>query len=214
MSIFVGPLTLRYRRLNPGIRFDYLSAEQRVDLIRGEADVAFRAGGVLEGDTLIRVALPDISWTAYCAAGYGAGSGMPADLAGLTCHPCIGYAGPIGQIPQIRGFMQALHGCDVVGTSNSVPNMTGMIRAGVGIGLLPCMVGDMQPDLRRCFSPPAAMKTPWWIVVGPEAWALPRVRGFVGYAAETLRQLRPALGGEIDQHAAREMLQDLAGSDG
>jgi DNA-binding transcriptional LysR family regulator len=214
MAIFIGPLTLRYRRLHPDVRFDYLSAEQRLDMIKGEADVAFRAGGVLEGDSLIGTALPDIFWTAYCATSFAAHQALPAGLDSMAGHPCIGFAGPIAQMPHIKAFTQVLQGCDVVGTSNSVPNMAGMIRAGLGIGLLPCIVGDLQPDLQRCFAPPAKMTTPWWVLVAPEAWALPRVRSFVAYAAEALRRLRPVLAGEYDQATSKAMLQAFAGSDG
>ena len=213
MAVFIGPLTLRYRLLHPDIRFDYLSAEHRLDLTKGEADVAFRAGGVLEGDTLISIALPDIFWTAYCSVGYAARQPLPSGLADMAGHPCIGFAGRIAGIPHVKAFMDIVQDADLVGTSNNVPNMTGMARAGLGIGLLPCFVGDMQPDLRRCYPPPPTMMTPWWVVVAPEAWALPRVRDFVGHAAKTLRGLRLALAGEIDQTGARAMLQAFSRSD-
>lgn len=213
MAVFIGPLTLRYRLLHPDIRFDYLSAEHRLDLARGEADVAFRAGGELEGDTLISVALPDIFWTAYCSVGYAARQPLPLGLDDMAGHPCIGFAGPIAGMSHLKEFMGIVQGGNMAGTSNNVPNMTGMVRAGLGIGLLPCFVGDMQPDLRRCYAPPPSMKTPWWVVVAPEAWALPRVRDFVGHAAKTLRRLRLALSGEIDQSATRAMLQAFFKSD-
>lgn len=213
MAVFVGPLTLRYRHLHPDIRFDYLSAEQRMDMAKGEADVAFRAGGVLAGDTLISVALPDIYWTAYCSLGYAAQHKVPKGLDDMAGHPAITFAGPIAAMPHLKAFATSVQSCDRVGTSNIVPNMTGMVRAGLGIGLLPCFVGDTQPDMLRCYPPPAMMFTPWWIVVSPEAWALPRVRNFVGYASESLRRLRPALSGEVDQAQARAMLQGFPSSD-
>lgn len=214
MATIVGPLTQHYRRLHPDVRFDYLSAEQRLDLAKGEADVAFRAGGVLEGDTLIGVALPDIFWTAYCSKGYAARHPLPKGLDDMAGHKVIGFAGPIAGMPHLRAFLAAVPDADRVGNSNNVPNMTGLVRAGLGIGLLPCFVGDMQPDLLRCYDPPDGMMTPWWIVVAPEAWVLPRVRNFVGEAADILRRLRPALCGEVDQAQARAMLLDLARLDG
>lgn len=210
MAAFMGPLTLHYRRLHPDVRFDYLSAEQRLDLVKGEADVAFRAGGLLEGDTLISVALPDIHWTAYCSHDFAARNPLPTGLDDMAGHPAIAFAGTIAAMPHLKAFMAAVPVCDRVGTSNNVPNMAGMVRAGLGIGLLPCLVGDVQPEMRRCYAPPPMMNTPWWIVVAPEAWALPRVRDFVAYASLTLRRLRPALMGEIDQAAARAMILEFS----
>ena len=213
MAVFVGPLTLAYRKRHPDIRFDYLSAEHRLDLTKGEADVAFRAGDVLEGDTLIRQALPDFAWTAFCSATYAARHGLPAGIEDLAGYPTIGFAGPMTSMAHVKYYMGQVRACDLVGTSNNVPNMTGMIRAGLGIGILPCCIGDTQPDVVRCFPPPVPLTTRWWVVAAPEAWALPRVQGFVRYAVEALRHLRPALAGEVDQATAQAMISAFCTSD-
>lgn len=211
MAVFIGPMTLRYRGQNPDIRFDYLSAEHLLDLTRGEADVAFRAGMLLDGDTLIGQALPFISWTGYCSRTHAERHGLPDGLSDLAGRPVIGYAGPIANLPHLKDFMRHVASSDVVGTSNNVPNMTGVVHAGLGIGLLPCFVGDLQDDMVRCFPPSAGMGTRWWIVVAPEAWALPRVRRFVNYSAATLRHMRPTLSGEVDQATARALMTEFSG---
>lgn len=209
MAVVVGKLTSRFRCLHPGVRFDYVSAEHRLDLSLGEADVAFRAGGVLEGDTLVCQALPDIAWAVYGAASYASRRGLPQDIAGLRDHAIIAYAGPITQMPHLQAFKPLIQGCDLVGSSNNVPTMTGMIRAGLGLGLLPCLVGDMQADLVRCFVPPETLWTPWWIVASREANNLQRVRDFMAFSADHLRPLRAALSGRLDQGASRAMLESL-----
>jgi DNA-binding transcriptional LysR family regulator len=209
MTLFVGPLTLRFREQYANVRFDYVSAENRLDLAQGDADVAFRAGGVLEGDTLVCQALPDIHWTAYCSAAFANRRGKPGDVSAMTGHSAIAYAGAIAAMPHLRTFMGLVRPEDVVGTSNSVPNMLGMIRASVGIGLLPCVVGDMQKDLLRCFPPPADMLTPWWIMASREANELSRVRDFMSFSADQLRRLRGALTGALEQDAARVLLETL-----
>ena len=207
MMALVGPLTQRIRERNPGVRFDYVSAEHRLDLSKGDADVAFRAGGVLEGDTLVCQALPDIYWTVYCSVAYANRRGKPFDMAALAGHPIVAYAGSIASMEHLKYFMCLVKPQDVAGTSNNVPNMAGMIRAGVGIGILPCMVGDIQRDLIRCFPPPGNLMTPWWIVASREANELRRVRDFMSYAADEARRLRGALNGSMEQDAARAMLE-------
>ena len=209
MALFVGPLSLRFRERNPDIRFDYVSAETRLDLAKGDADIAFRAGGVLEGDTLVCQALPDNNWTAYCSTAYASRHGKPFGMEGMAGHKIIAFAGPIAAMPHLRHFMTQVQTCDLVGTSNNVPNMAGMIRAGIGISILPCVVGDMQKDLTRCFAPPAGLWTPWWIVASREANELRRVRDFMSFAADQLRPLRGALNGTLDQDAARALLETL-----
>jgi DNA-binding transcriptional LysR family regulator len=109
----------------------------------------------------------------------------------------------------LRHFVGLVQPCDVAATSNNVPNMAGMIRAGVGIGILPCMVGDIQRDLIRCFPPPKNVMTPWWIVASREANELRRVRDFMSFAADEVRHLRGALNGTLDQDAARAILETV-----
>lgn len=209
MATFVGTLTTRYREQHPNVRFDYVSAEHRLDLAMGEADVAFRAGGELSGDTLVCQALPDIAWAVYGSAAYARRRGLPKGIDELNGHSIIAYAGPITGMPHIRSFMAMVPGCERVGTSNNVPNMAGMTRAGVGLGLLPCLVGDLQTDLIRCFFPPDGLITPWWIVTSREANNLRRVRDFMAFSADQLRPLRGALGGKVDQATTRAMIEGL-----
>lgn len=209
MSTFIGPLTLRFRVLHPDIRFDYLSAEHRLDLTKGDADIAFRAGDVLEGDTLIQQALPPILWTLYCSANYEGRHGKPVGLAALEGHHILSYSGQMANLALLKTFMSHVRPVDLAGTSNSVANMAGMVRAGVGVSVLPCIVGDMYKDLSRCFPPPVDFGTPWWIVTAPEAHELPSVREFIAFAAQSLRRLRGAISGQLDQDAARNLIETL-----
>ena len=198
MAMFVGPLTAQFRSLHPEIRFDYVSAEQRLDLAKGEADVAFRADGGVDGGTLIRVALPDVAWSFYCAEDYRASQGMPSRPAELIGHRVVRYAGPVARLP-VSDFLMA-HACEanIVATSNSVPSMAGTIRAGHGVGMLPCVYGDQLAGLVRCFDPPAEMVSPLWIVASGQAHQLPHVRSFVTFAAAAMRAKRAMLSGRAD----------------
>lgn len=209
MTLFVGPLTLRFRESHPGVRFDYISAENRLDMAKGDADVAFRAGGVLDGDTLVCQALPDIHWTVYVSGSLAQRRGMPKGVDAMAGFPIVSYSGSITTMQHLRLFMAKVQPCDIVGSSNNVPNMLGMIRAGVGIGILPCVVGDMQPDLSRCFPPPEGLSTPWWLVASREANELKRVREFMAFAADQMRRMRGALTGTLDQSGARALIQTL-----
>lgn len=209
MAIFVGKLTSRFRDRHSNVRFDYVSAEHRLDLAMGEADVAFRAGGVLEGDTLVCQALPDIAWAVYASTAYANRQRLPLQVSDLGGHAYIAYAGPITQMPHLQSFKSLVRDCEVVGTSNNVPNMAGMIRAGLGLGLLPCLVGDVQADLIRCFVPSDVLLTPWWIVASREANNLQRVRDFMAFSADHLRPLRAALSGKLDQSAGRALFENL-----
>ncbi len=83
---------------------------------------------------------------------------------------------------------ERLRGGQVATTSNSIPNLTGAVRAGLGVGLLPQMVGRATPGLVLCFPPPVETDSHWWLVASPEAYQQPRVRSFMAFAAALIRQ--------------------------
>ena len=84
----------------------------------------------------------------------------------------------------------------IVGSSNTVSNVTGILRAGMGVGCLPCFHGDAEPGLLRCFAPPPEMMTAIWLLTTPERGRMPQVEAFLRLATARFRALRPMLRGE------------------
>lgn len=198
MTHIVSPLITQYRRLHPEVRFENLSSETRLNLEKGEADVAFRAGGEMTGDTLVHQRLPDVCWTAYCSEAYIAANGAPSCMEDLRDHSIVAY----GAAPSMQKFsiwfMSFVSGDQVVATCNSIPNMSGVLRSGMGVGLLACLDGDATPGPVRCFPPPPELDSPWWLVASHEAYQQPRVRSFMAFAADCIRRERRGLRGGKD----------------
>jgi DNA-binding transcriptional LysR family regulator len=188
LTHIVSPLITAYRAAHPEVRFENLSAEHRLSLERGEADLAFRAGAGPVGDTLIGQRLPDIPFAVYCSEGYAAAHGCPGSLAELAGHAVVAYSGPPSMQPFSMLFMAHVRPDQVVATCNTVPNMTGVLRTGLGVGVLDVFDGDATPGLVQCFPPPPEMANPWWVVAAPDAYQQPRVRSFMAFAASRIRQ--------------------------
>lgn len=181
MTPIVSPLIPQYRRLHPEVRFENLSCETRLNLEKGEADVAFRTGGGVTGDRLVRQRLPDVCWTAYCSESYSAA-----------------YGAAPGRQKFSIWFRSFVSGDQVAATCNSIPNMSGVLRSGLGVGLLPCLDGDATPGLIRCFAPPPERDSPWWLVASHESYQQPRVRNFMAFAPERIRHERRGMRGGAD----------------
>jgi DNA-binding transcriptional LysR family regulator len=190
MTYIVSPIITAYRLQHPEVRFEYLSAEHRLNLERGEADVAFRASERLDGDRLVAQRLPDITWTVYCSEDYAAVHGMPESLDDMDAHSVVAYGGVPAMQPFSIRFMTHVRGDQVVATCNTIPNMAGVLRSGMGVGLLAVFDGDATPGLVQCFPPPPEMDSPWWLVAAPEAYQQLRVRSFMAFAAARIRQTR------------------------
>jgi len=80
------------------------------------------------------------------------------------------------------------------------------IRAGAGLGILPCFVGDADPTLVRLTAPIAELGADYWLVVHPDVKTVPRVRRLIDWVRAAFKEGRPALQGllgRVDGDRAR-----------
>jgi DNA-binding transcriptional LysR family regulator len=189
MTHLISPIMLAYRTFHPKVRFESLSGEHRIRLEKGEADIAFRAtNGALGGDALISARLPNITWRVYCSEANRERNGIPRSMNDLKDHAIVAHSGLVATLHFSLTFMSFVSVAQVATTSNSTLNMAGNVRAGLGVGLLPLMIGLATPGLVRCFPPPVETDSRWWLVASPEAYQQPRVRSFMVFAAEQIRK--------------------------
>ncbi|MDT8343783.1 MAG: LysR substrate-binding domain-containing protein, partial [Thermohalobaculum sp.] len=70
------------------------------------------------------------------------------------------------------------------------------VRAGLGVGFLPCFLGDSDADLVRL---PGVAPAPYldiWVVTHPSLRRVPRVRSFMAFVAEAIRAREALFMGE------------------
>ena len=72
--------------------------------------------------------------------------------------------------------------------SNSMSSLVHAVKAGLGIGALPCTIGDPDRDLVRCSEPIEEARVSSWIVTRRELKDTPRVRAFIDFMAPFLQQ--------------------------
>ncbi|MCC6734616.1 MAG: LysR family transcriptional regulator [Bauldia sp.] len=187
MRHLIGPLIGSYRRINPEVTFEILTAARHLSLEDGEADVAFRSAKALTGDTLVATRLPDITATLYCSDAYRERHGAPGSPAEIAGHPVLVYAGTPG-MERFAAWLLALSSpARIAGSANTPEDMVGTLLSGMGVSVLPCFLGDATPGLGRCFEPPPDLDRAWWAVASHEAYGRPRVRSFMAFAAEHIR---------------------------
>jgi len=88
-------------------------------------------------------------------------------------------------------------------TNNGVALATA-IRHGAGVGVLPCFMGDPDPDLHRLTDPIEECRTPQWLLVHGDLRQVPRIRIVMD---ELIRLFQ-------GQRAAIEGVEEAAGSTG
>ena len=179
------PCIARFRAAHPGIVVELVVDSRVLNLSRREADVALRVARPREGDLWGRK-LADVAWTAYGAADYLAGVPPLTSAADLGSHPLIGWEEGTAGINAAVWLAGAAPLAAVVYRTNSLVNQLVAARAGIGLAVLPCYLGDPEPGLARALpgGPVPALARELWIVTHQDLRRTARVRAFFDYIAE------------------------------
>ncbi|MEI9926766.1 MAG: LysR substrate-binding domain-containing protein [Sphingomonas sp.] len=151
---FVLPALAHFRALYPSVQVQLFASDAKLDIHRGEADVALRAGlSRAEDADLVGRRLPDPAWTVFGSRGYVAQNGIPESPAALNRHALIGGEQGVNELPALRWLAEMAHDAAVVWRANTLTSLHAACRAGLGLTALPCMVAGRDPELVQCFPP-------------------------------------------------------------
>jgi DNA-binding transcriptional LysR family regulator len=198
-SHLVAPLLSQFRKEFPGILIELRADDRRLDLARGDADVALRTGSRPNGAGIVARRLPNVAWSVYCGRSYADEYGAPAAIEELDGHPILGVDGALADRPAPLFLVRAAPNSKVSARSNSLANLVSALKAGLGIAMLPCLIGDAEPDLVRCLPPVAGIDSEMWMIVREDAKSAAHVRAFADFLAARVQKMRAPLAGHPDR---------------
>ncbi len=178
------PLLARFLDLYPQIQLDIVVSEDPLNLSRRDADVAIRASDAPPAN-LIGRRLSGIAWAIYARGD-----------ADREKRRWISPSLRVGRDSRFFRRIRELAGDDaIVMQIDAVIGLREAIEAGVGIGPLPCYVGDACATLRRLSEPEPDLASDLWILTHPDLRHAVRVRAFTEFMAEAVAPLRAAFEG-------------------
>jgi DNA-binding transcriptional LysR family regulator len=83
----------------------------------------------------------------------------------------------------------------IVYAVSSVSGLAEAIEAGIGVGYLPCLLGDVRPGLMRLGELAPALGNNLWLLSHPDLRRSARVRVMLDFLATELARLRPLIEG-------------------
>jgi DNA-binding transcriptional LysR family regulator len=191
----IVPFLPDFKRLHAAVRVVLIADDRQLDVGRGEADVALRAGSRPEGRGIVIRRLPSASWSVYCSRAYCEEFGAPTSRDEIRSHAIVGLDGPVARLPPARWLLEAAPDAEIALRSNSLTNLVSNLRAGLGVAMLPCFVGDNEPDLMRCIAPPPELDAEMWLILREELKSAPHVRALADFLAKRLNGMRDELAG-------------------
>jgi DNA-binding transcriptional LysR family regulator len=183
----IAPCLKTFRQQYPGITVELITDDRRLDLSRGEADVALRASSRPEGGGIVAQRLPDATWALYCSQVYAEEHGVPRNASEINGHAVVSVEGALANLPAFVWLRQVAPHASIGTRSNSLTNVASALKVGLGVGPLPCFMGDSETDLMRCYPPIAELTAELWLIIREDVRQTPHVRAFVDFLAAHLR---------------------------
>jgi DNA-binding transcriptional LysR family regulator len=187
-SHFVLPLLPDFQAAWPAVRVELLTAEEKLDIARGEADLGLRFGPAPEEPALVVRRVGTVRSALYCSRAYAERHGLPANAAALNNHALVRGAGWIDTRPQNLWLAEMAPRARIAYRGNTTLSVLEAIRRGLGIGSLP-VATVTDDELVQVFPPPEEFAAPAWLVTSEAARRRPEIRACLDFLAPRLTRL-------------------------
>jgi DNA-binding transcriptional LysR family regulator len=193
-SRILAPLIESFRVKYPDIRVDLIMTDRRLDLAKGEAEVAVRM--YEPGDeSLIARKIADSPWAVYASRTYVKRHGHARRQEDLNDHAIIEFGGELTQIRANRWLRSVAPQATVAARGNSMLGVLAAVKSGAGLAPLPMLLGGGEDDLEPLLAPIPEIGSRIYLVMHSDLRGTARVRAFCDFVAVEIVRFRPLLVG-------------------
>ena len=176
------PRLSRFRNLYPDIRIEVHLDSARVDITRGEADLALRFDRPGDDDILLARKVGRAWFGLYASTTYLRRCGTPLTIEDLHQHAFIGPAGRLAET-QMPGWLGEVARSDIV-ACNSMLGVFAAVEGSLGMGILPEYMAQPARSLRRLFPERFHTVLDVWLVVHPHTRGSAKIQAVLDFLAE------------------------------
>ncbi|VFR96496.1 Transcriptional regulator, LysR family [plant metagenome] len=199
LLFFLTPIIAAFKASHAAIAVETLVGNGTLNLARDESDIAVRATRS-PTESLVGRKLATIAWAPYgCTASF---PGAPPAADVLYGQAWVSYAGSLSSLKAVHYLQSRVASGNVSYRTDSVAAVGAAIAAGMGVGFLPCMLGDIMPGLVRVGPVVAELHDELWLLTHPDIRKSRRVRAFMGFCADAVDRQKPLIEGRMPRPAA------------
>jgi len=184
----LAPIIAEFKALNPAIAVEVIVANDSLNLARGESDIALRATST-PPENLFGRKLATLAWAPY---------GRRLDIGSnelLADREWVSYGGVLSNLKASR-FVDARVPKDKIAfRADSVMGVIAAVVSGLGVGYLPCMSGELVPELKRIGATEPCLADDLWLLTHPDIKNSWRVRAFMEHCATAITDRRQLIEG-------------------
>lgn len=200
-SRLLAPLIDSFREQHPELRVDLIMTDRRLDLVKGEAEVAVRMHEPGD-DSLVARKIADAPWAIYASRSYIARHGRPQGREDLARHAVIEFDGELAANHAGRWLKAAAPDARVAARGNSMLGVLAAVKSGAGLAPLPMLLVGPDDGLEPVLTSIPELDSRMYLVMPAELRRTPRVRAFCDFVVREVARLRPRLAGDAARPAA------------
>ena len=187
------PLFAQFRKTCRNVRLDVVLANQELNLSKRDADVAIRATDN-PPETLVGRRVATIAWALY-----GRADAFPDPDAitqeSLFERDWISLGDNLATLKAVKFVHERVPPERIGYKVNTVLGLAEAVEQGLGIGHLPCFIGDIRSGLVRLGPPKPEFAADLWLLTHPDLRHSPRVRVFLDFLSEEVSKQRKLIEG-------------------
>jgi DNA-binding transcriptional LysR family regulator len=189
---FLTPVIADFQQANPEIRVEVIVSNKPLNLARGDADIALRAT-LAPPENLFGRKVATIAWAVY-GRKIDYPRGAP-DRAELDQRRWVSYGKRLAALKAFGCVEDRVAPENIAYRADSVTAVSAAVAAGIGIGMLPCMHGDLIPNIVRIGAVEPDVYDELWILTHPDIRRSARVYAFMTHCAEAMSTQREFIEG-------------------
>ena len=183
------PTLSAFRASYPGIQLQLTIANNFVNLSRRDADVAVRPSNA-PPDNLVGRKLGTVRTAPYAARAYLGRIGDDGRPDGdWARYDWVAPDESLAHLRQARWLREHVPADKYAASVDSLLGMAAAVEAGLGAGMLLCLLADTRPGLVRLADPDPALDTDVWILTHPDLRRVNRIRVFTAFLFDGLSRL-------------------------
>lgn len=188
---FFTPIIAEFQALNEGITVEVLVGNETLSLARDESDIAIRATRK-PAESLVGRKLANIAWAPYCCARQ-----ITAAPLFETDQAWVSYSAALCGL-RATSYVECRVPADrIVYRTDSVAAASAAIAAGIGVGFLPCMLGDITPGVVRAGPVVPELQDELWLLTHQDIRRSWRVKAFMTFCAAAVANRRSLVEGQL-----------------
>ena len=181
-------------RLHPQIRIETMVTTSRLNLSRQDAHVAVRAS-ISPPENLVCQRVSSVCFAIYGGRSLTRHLTDQVELEQLQELPWIGLGDTLSRSPPSQWLGKNVADHQIKTTADTFVAVRALVRGGVGLSVLPCCLGDPEPEIRRLTPTIDEMRTTLWVLTHPDVRKAAKVRAFTSFVGRQLRGKQALLEG-------------------